>query len=178
MMIRFALRRFLGAETASKASAFRAFKTTLRGAFERCDNPYVNIDVLLSWATTNFTTISVVHQRRAAGTSQYTIKKLLVHAVNMIIGFSILPLRIATFIGISFALFGALILFYVIGRFLLLHGSVPGFPFLASIISIYSGAQLFAIGILGEYMARMYSRSVSRPAYVVSQICMPSYNLQ
>jgi undecaprenyl-phosphate 4-deoxy-4-formamido-L-arabinose transferase len=56
---------------------------------------------------------------------------------------------------------------YVIGRFIAAGGSVPGFPFLATIIAIFSGAQLFALGIIGEYLARVHFRSMERPVYVV-----------
>jgi hypothetical protein len=46
---------------------------------------------------------------------------------------------------------------------------MPGFPFLASIIAIFSGTQLFALGVIGEYLARMHVRSMGRPSYVVKQ---------
>ena len=49
-------------------------------------------------------------------------------------------------------------------------GSVPGFPFLASIIALFSGAQLFALGIFGEYLARIFDRNMDRPPYVIHEI--------
>jgi hypothetical protein len=55
----------------------------------------------------------------------------------------------------------------VIAGFVIHGAAVPGFAFLASIIAIFSGAQLFALGIIGEYLARMHFRSMERPAYVV-----------
>jgi undecaprenyl-phosphate 4-deoxy-4-formamido-L-arabinose transferase len=55
----------------------------------------------------------------------------------------------------------------VLGRFLFQGTSVPGFPFLASLIAIFSGAQLLTLGIIGEYLARMYARTIDRPAYIV-----------
>src|SRR5438874_3757771 len=55
---------------------------------------------------------------------------------------------------------------YVFTRYCL-EGSVPGFPFLASIIAIFSGAQLFALGVIGEYLARMHFRTMNRPAYAI-----------
>ena len=59
-------------------------------------------------------------------------------------------------------------LIYVVVCFFL-GGSRPGFPFLASVIAIFSGAQLFALGVIGEYLARMYFRSMERPTYVIRQ---------
>ena len=63
--------------------------------------------------------------------------------------------------------FGIGVLAYVLIRYVVSGGSIPGFPFLASIIAIFSGAQLFALGILGEYLGRMHMRTMDRPAYIV-----------
>jgi undecaprenyl-phosphate 4-deoxy-4-formamido-L-arabinose transferase len=62
------------------------------------------------------------------------------------------------------------VLVYVVGRFFIEGGSVAGFPFLASVIAIFSGAQMFALGILGEYLARIFNRSMERPTYMVQEI--------
>jgi len=162
-----ALQTAMSAETARRASAFRAFRTQVRDSFANYQSPFVSIDVLLTWGTTRFTAAAVRHDPRPVGVSDYTFRKLVVHAVNMMTGFSTLPLRLASLIGFAFTLFGFAVLFYVIGRYLIEGGSVPGFPFLASIIAIFSGAQLFALGIIGEYLSRMYQRTMDRPVYVV-----------
>lgn len=162
-----ALQGAMGAETARKVSAYRAFRTRLRDAFASYRSPFVSIDVLLTWATTRFTHVKVRHEPRTVGQSNYTLRKLIVHALNMMTGFSTLPLQMASLIGFAFTLFGFGILAYVLGGYLLRGSSVPGFAFLASIIAIFSGAQLFALGIIGEYLARMHFRSMERPVYVV-----------
>jgi glycosyltransferase involved in cell wall biosynthesis len=161
------LQQAMGAQTARHISAFRAFRTSLRQAFADYKSPLVSIDVLLTWGTTRFTAIPVRHAARTTGQSNYTIKKLLLHATNMMTGFSTWPLRLASMIGFSFTVFGMLVLAYVIVR-LLIERSVPGFPFLASIIAIFSGAQLFALGIMGEYLARIHQRTMERPPYAVA----------
>jgi len=168
-MTKIALQRSMGAETARKISAFRAFPCQLRAAFTDYRSPFVSIDVLLTWGATRFTAISVRHSPRKSGVSNYTFMKLLTHAFNMMTGFSVVPLQVASFLGFACALLGLLILIYVVGRYLLLGYSVPGFPFLASIISIFSGAQLLAIGIIGEYLARMHFRMMERPTYAVKE---------
>lgn len=162
-----ALQSTMGIETARQVSAFRAFRTYLRNAFQYYQSPFVSIDVLLTWATNSFTLIPVQHEERKYGVSNYTFRKLVVHALNMITGFSVLPLRLASLIGFGFALFGGLVLLYVVGRYLIQGGVVPGFAFLASTIAIFSGVQLFALGIIGEYLARMYYRSMDRPSYFI-----------
>ena len=166
---KWALQSAMGAETARNVSAMRAFRTELREAFADYRSPTVNLDVLLTWATTRFGVVRVRHEERQVGESGYNLRKLITHAVNMMTGFSTLPLQIASIMGFLFALFGFLILGYVLVRFLLDGSSVPGFPFLASIIAIFSGVQLFALGIIGEYLARMHFRTMDRPPYLVRE---------
>jgi len=164
-----ALQSAMGAETARKVSAFRVFRTQVREAFANYQGPFVSIDVLLTWGTTRFAAVSVRHDPRRIGKSNYTFRKLVTHALNMMTGFSVLPLQLASLMGFGFALFGLLILVYVLGRYLIQGGSVPGFPFLASTIAIFSGVQLLALGIIGEYLARMHFRMMERPTYVIRQ---------
>jgi undecaprenyl-phosphate 4-deoxy-4-formamido-L-arabinose transferase len=164
------LQNAMGADTARNISAFRAFRTRLRSAFADYGSPYVNLDVLLTWSTTRFTAVKVRHDPRAAGVSNYTLTRLLLHALNMMTGFSTWPLRLASLAGFAFTLFGIAVLIYVVGRYLVQGTPVQGFPFLASIIAIFSGAQLFALGVIGEYLARIHLRGMERPTYAVRGI--------
>lgn len=159
----------MGAETARKISAFRAFRTPLRDAFGSYQSPFVSVDVLLTWGTTRFAAIGVRHDPRREGRSNYTLRKLLVHAASMMTGFSTLPLQIASIVGFAFTILGIAVLLYVLARYFLDGGGVAGFPFLASIIAIFSGAQMFALGVIGEYLARMHFRTMERPVYAVRQ---------
>ena len=162
------LRGAMGAEVATQVSAFRAFKASIRDAFENYQGPTVNIDVLLTWGTRSYAAVEVRQDEREAGESGYTFRKLVVHALNMMTGFSVLPLQVASLAGFLFAIFGLGVIAYVVIRYLIYGSPVPGFPFLASIISLFAGIQLFALGIIGEYLARMHMRSMNRPAYVVA----------
>ncbi len=164
-----ALQRSMGATTARRVSAFRVFRTQLRSAFEGHRSQFVSIDVLLTWSTTRFSSVSVRHDPRTIGQSNYTLRKLLTHALNMATGFSVAPLQIASVIGFAFTLFGVCILAYVLWARFVHGGKVEGFTFLASMIAIFSGAQLFALGIIGEYLARMHFRMMDRPAYAVRE---------
>ena len=148
----------MGAQTARRVSAFRAFRTPLRRAFHTFSGSYVSIDVLLTWGTTRFTHIFVRHEPRLVGQSNYTVGKLLTHAVNMMTGFTTLPLQLASLLGFAIMAFGMFILAFVLVRYIV-NDTVPqGFAFLASIIAIFSGTQLFALGVIGEYLARMHFR--------------------
>jgi glycosyltransferase involved in cell wall biosynthesis len=161
------LRSAMGAKTARHVSAFRAFRTQLREAFGQYGSPLVSIDVLLTWGTSRFSHVFVRHDERSAGRSNYTMRKLLAHALNMMTGFSLLPLRLAIFLGFFFTVFGMGVLAYVVVRYFTVGAAVPGFAFLASMISLFSGAQLFSLGVLGEYLGRVHSRTLDRPVYAI-----------
>jgi glycosyltransferase involved in cell wall biosynthesis len=169
-LTKLALQSALGAETASKVSPYRAFRTNLRDAFVNYQSSFVSIDVLLTWGTNRFAAIPVRYDPRREGRSQYTFRRLVTHALNMMTGFSILPLQLATLMGFTFTLFGILVLAYVISRYLIRGVEVPGFTFLACTIAIFSGAQLFALGIFGEYLARIHFRMMERPSYVIRSL--------
>lgn len=163
------LKNFMGAENARQVSAFRAFRAELRDAFSQYQGSFVSIDVLLTWGTTKFSSVTVRHEPRTLGRSNYTFSRLLMHAINMMTGFSILPLQIASLLGFACTIFGLVILIYVLFTFLIHGSAMPGFPFLASIIAIFSGAQLLALGIIGEYLARMHFNTLGRPTCVIRE---------
>lgn len=163
------LQYVMGVDSARNISSFRAFRTQVREAFINYQGPFISMDVLLSWGTNRFATINVSHNPRKSGKSHYTSLMLIRYAFNLITGFSTLPLRISSLIGFLFTIFGIAVFVYVLGRFLILGYSVPGFPFLASIIAIFSGVQLFALGVIGEYLARIHFRTMDKPAYAIRE---------
>ncbi len=162
-----ALQNVMGAKIARQVSAFRAFRAEVAGAFSHYEGSFVSIDVLLTWGTNRFAAVPVAHQPRRQGTSGYTFRKLITHAMNMMTGFTTLPLQLASLVGFAFTFFGFCVLGFVLIRYFRYGNPVPGFPFLASIVALFSGAQLFALGIIGEYLARMHFRSLQKPPYVV-----------
>ena len=149
--------------------AFRVFRTHLRDAFANYSSPEVYIDPLLSWGTRNFSHVYVEEEKREIGTSNYSFGKLVKASLLILTGYSTAPLRFASLLGFIFMLFGLGVLIYVLVITISL-GSTPGFPFLASIISIFAGVQLFTLGIIGEYLARVYDRASDRPPYVIRDI--------
>ncbi len=162
------LAEVMGIRTIRDIGAFRAFRAHLRSAFADYRNPNVILDVLLSWGTARFATVTVDEKPREAGRSNYSFYKLFKITMVVVTGFSTVPLRMASMLGFGFTLFGVAIFLYVIAA-TLLQGSIPGFPFLASIIALFSGMQLFALGIIGEYLARIFDRSMDRPAYIIGE---------
>jgi glycosyltransferase involved in cell wall biosynthesis len=166
---KWAMASAMGIKNVRDLSAFRIFRTDLRKAFDDYQSPNLLLDVLLSWGTTRFTSVEVNHEPRRIGTSNYNVLKLFNQAMLMLTGFSTAPLRVASLIGFGFTVFGVLIFTYVL-IYYLVFGALKGFTFIASIVSLFSGAQLFALGIIGEYLARMFNRSLERPTYVISEV--------
>jgi hypothetical protein len=160
------LAKVIGLPSVRNVSAFRAFRTNLRDAFANFQSPTLILDVLLSWGTTRFTSVQV--NIPPAERTNYNFKMLVQAAMLILIGYSTLPLRFASWVGFSMTLFGLGVFIYVVTIYFM-AGSLPGFPFLASIIALFSGTQLFALGIFGEYLARMFDRSMDKPSYVIQQ---------
>ena len=166
-IIKLILSLILENAVAQKVSAFRLFRTQLRDAFQDYNSPSVSVDVLLSWGTTKYATVELTHNERQLGKSNYSFGKLFSYAFDMLTGYSTLPLRIASLTGFILTTFGCCIIMWVFLTAFLVGRTVPGFAFLTSIISIFSGTQLFALGIIGEYIARIHSRSMRLPAYAI-----------
>ena len=159
----------LGFNSAVTMSSFRAFRTNLREGFSTQLGPNISLDALLTWSTTRFAVAEVRHDMRKMGKSHYTYRKLVRFMIDMTTGYSALPLRLATSIGFVTIGFGLLLLAYVVGRPILSGESVPGFPLLASSITIFSGVQIFLLGILGEYIGRMHFRVMNKPTYMIAE---------
>ena len=157
----------MGVPSVRNISAFRAFRTDLRDSFRNFQSPTLTLDVLLSWGTIRFTSVQVNIEQ--GNHSNYSFVSLVRVAILILTGYSTMPLRLASWIGFIMTIFGLGVFIYVLVIYFT-AGSLPGFPFLASIISLFSGAQLFALGIFGEYLARMFDRSMDRPPYVIHEM--------
>lgn len=162
--IKLILSNIMGIPSVRNISAFRLFRTQLRDAFVNFQSPTLTLDVLLSWGTTHFSSVQV--DIAPAESSNYNFSTLVKAALLILTGYSTLPLRLASYIGFLMTLFGFGVFIYVFYVYLAL-GSLPGFPFLASLIVLFSGAQMFTLGIFGEYLAHIFNRSMDRPSYII-----------
>jgi len=158
----------MGFKTVREISSFRAFRTSLREAFVTYTGPEVLVDVLFSWGTTRFGSVEVEEAPRTVGHSNYTFVKLVRVALLVLTSYTTLPLRLASVTGFVFTLIGFALLLYILATYFI-AGSIPGFSFQASIIVVFSGVQLFALGIIGEYLARIFDRTGGRPTYKIAE---------
>jgi glycosyltransferase involved in cell wall biosynthesis len=168
VIVKRAIAYVMGLRTVRDIGAFKAFRADLRKSFDDFHSPDVLVDVLLSWGTSRFASVPVDESPRAVGKSNYNLFKLIKVSLLVLTSYTTIPLRIASIVGFLFTLFGVGVLTYVLTVYFTL-GSIEGFPFLASTITIFSGVQLFALGIIGEYLARVFERTGGRPTYTVSR---------
>ena len=161
------LAQVMGIPSVQNISAFRAFRTHLREAFVNFQSPSLTLDVLLSWGTSRFTSVTVDIDR-SDRESNYNFASLIRQAILILTGFSTTPLRLTSWLGFVMTLFGVGVFVYVLTIYFT-QGSLPGFPFLASLVALLNGTELLAMGIFGEYLARVFERSVDRPTYVVRE---------
>ena len=106
---------------------------------------------------------------RVAGTTSWSMWKLMKLGIDGIISFTTAPLHIATWLGIVISILAFIYLLFVLIKTILFGDPVAGFPTLISVILFLGGVLLLCVGILGEYIARMYSETKRRPGYLVRE---------
>lgn len=158
-----------GVRNAREIGAFRAFRAFLRDGFATIPGPHVCLDVALSWGTTRVATVRVRMDTRASGRSGYTFRTLLRHTVTMVVGYSALPLRAVSYLGLIVGMFGVALCGKVLWSYFAGDTTIAGFTTLAAMVAIFSAAQMVSVGVLGEYVGRIHASGLGRPPYVVRQ---------
>jgi len=156
-----------GVRAADDVSAFRAFWTAQREGFTHIEDPYVSLDVMLSWTTTSISRVVVQMDQRLVGKSSYSLRALVRHSINMITGYSNIPLRVVAWLGGVCALIGAVLGAVVLWNFAAGDTTVAGFTTIAAMVAVFSGAQMLSLGIIGEYLGRLHTRSTGKPTFLV-----------
>lgn len=151
-------------------SSFRCVSAFVAHQVVAYAGPYPYIDGLLLQVTQRIGSIEVRHEPRRAGTSTYTLGRLLRLWLSAWINFSVLPLRVATVMGLFIAAIGVGALVWVIWLWLQQEGPQYGFGWLMAAMLIFSGAQLVMLGLIGEYVGRMFLAVNQRPQSVVRDV--------
>ena len=151
-------------------SSFRCVSAFVAHQVVAYAGPYPYIDGLLLQVTQRIGSIEVRHEPRRAGTSTYTLGRLLRLWLSAWINFSVLPLRVATVMGLLIAAIGVGALVWVIWLWLQQEGPQYGFGWLMAAMLIFSGAQLVMLGLIGEYVGRMFLAVNQRPQSVVRDV--------
>jgi glycosyltransferase involved in cell wall biosynthesis len=148
-------------------SSFKAMRRSLVDQIIKYDGPFPYIDGLILRTTRHWARLEVKHYKRAFGKSNYSFGSLLALWLNMFTNFSILPLRMATFTGLALStLSGVAAVFIIIER--LVSPDLPsGWASVIVVILFISSVQLFALGLIGEYLGRVLLKINHIPQYVV-----------
>lgn len=113
--------------------------------------------------------IEFENKERVAGTTKWNFWKLFSYALDGIVGFSTAPLTMAAFIGVFFCLIAFIMIIVIIVKTLAFGDPTSGWPSLACIIFMVSGIQLLCLGVIGEYLAKMYLEVKQRPIYIIKE---------
>jgi glycosyltransferase involved in cell wall biosynthesis len=151
-------------------SSFKIFTQELNRRIIKYTGPYPYIDGLIIRVTKKIGTVEVEHREREKGKSSYTLGKLISLWSNVYINFSILPLRFATYLGIFISVTGFFVgVYFLIDK--IIHPDIL-VGWASTIISIYflGGIQLFMLGMIGEYLGRLYLTRTETPQYVIEKI--------
>jgi glycosyltransferase involved in cell wall biosynthesis len=129
---------------------------------------------LFAWIGFEQRTIEYDREPRAAGASKWRYWQLWNLAIEGITGFSIAPLKVATYVGLASALSAFGYAAFVFVKTLLLGDPVPGFPTLVVLVAFLGGLQMMAIGVLGEYLGRLFIEAKNRPLYIIEEMHSPA----
>lgn len=151
-------------------SAFRFIKIDIAKACINMQNSYTFLDGYLSWITHRFSSCSIKHQKRIAGKSSYTVRKLVRHSINIFVTFSDLPIKIVSWFSFLFFLFATGYSLIILIEKLFFKILIPGYASTIILLSFGFGTILLALGIIGQYIHRINLKTTKRPNYYISRI--------
>lgn len=149
------------------ASDFRLFKRNVIDAILQMPEYHRFSKGLFSWVGFNTVYIPYNVEERANGESKWSVGKLIKYAIDGIISFSTFPLKLSTFVGIFSSILSIIYLIVVIIQKLAFGINVPGYATIVVLVLLIGGIQLFCLGILGEYLSKIYLEVKNRPVYLI-----------
>ncbi len=155
-------------------SSFRCVSGFVTKQVTSYAGPYPYIDGLLLQVTQRIGSITVRHDERRAGASGYTLRRLIRLWLSAWINFSLLPLRAATALGVITAGAGLVAFAAVVWLWLLQRGPAYGWGWVMASVLVFSGTQLVMLGLIGEYLGRMFLTVNQRPQSVVREVVRSS----
>ena len=151
-------------------SSFRCVSAYIARQVVGYSGPYPYIDGLLLQVTQRIGSITVRHEHRRAGQSGYTLRRLVRLWLSAWLNFSLLPLRIATFLGFATASAGLVAFAVVVALYLANRGPAYGWGWVMASLLVFSGTQLVMLGLIGEYLGRTFLTVNQRPQSAVREV--------
>jgi glycosyltransferase involved in cell wall biosynthesis len=125
---------------------------------------------LVSWIGFRQTMVEYEREERYAGVTKYPLKKMIAFAVDGITSFSYKPLKIATYVGFTLSLTSFVYLLVVLFQKLAMGGTVAGWASIVAVNLLFNGIILMLLGLIGEYIGRIYEESKNRPLYIIREV--------
>jgi undecaprenyl-phosphate 4-deoxy-4-formamido-L-arabinose transferase len=150
-------------------SSFRCMTRFVAQAITDYEGPFPYVDGLIMQVTQSLGQLEVEHLPRMIGRSNYTMRRLVRLWLNLFVNFSVMPLRLSTMSGFALSLLGLVGFAWVVGE-ALFHETPPGWASLSAAVLLLSGVQLMILGLIGEYLGRLYLTQNRKPQAVVREI--------
>ncbi|MDB5411627.1 MAG: glycosyl transferase [Rhodospirillales bacterium] len=150
-------------------SSFRCISAFVAANVVRYAGPFPYVDGLVLQVTQSIDCIEVKHLPRTDGRSTYTLRRLIRLWLNMFINFSVMPLRLSTLTGIALSIVGALASVEVLAE-AMIRSTPPGWGSLMAAVLLLSGVQLLILGLVGEYLGRLYLTMNGKPQFIVKEV--------
>jgi undecaprenyl-phosphate 4-deoxy-4-formamido-L-arabinose transferase len=161
-------RLLLGVPKGVRISSFKAMRAEIAQEVSRYEGPFPYVDGLALMATRNIANVTLEHHARPDGDGNYGLRESIFLWTKVAMNFSVVPLRLASWLGLAFAAAGFAFAAYLIFQKLAFDRiPVPGWSSLVVVILIVGGVQLLALGAIGEYLGRTYLHLNRKPQYVV-----------
>jgi glycosyltransferase involved in cell wall biosynthesis len=150
-------------------SSFRCMTGFVAQAITDYEGPFPYVDGLIMQVTQSIGQLEVEHLPRMAGRSNYNFRRLVRLWLNLFVNFSVMPLRLSTLSGFALSLLGLVGFAWVVSE-ALFHATPPGWASLSAAVLLLSGVQLMILGLIGEYLGRLYLTQNRKPQAVVREI--------
>lgn len=167
----YGIMRLFGAKIIKNHADYRLMSAKALGALEKYDEVNLFLRGIIPQIGFKNTTLEYEEKERLAGKSKYSVKKMLKLAADGITSFSIRPLQMITICGVLFFLISIIMFIYAIVTFTH-NGTVPGWTSIVAPLWLLGGIQLLALGIVGEYIGKIYMESKRRPRYEIEKIIL------
>ena len=125
---------------------------------------------MVSWIGFRQTGVEYVRDARHAGVSKYGIRRMLGLALDGITSFSTIPIRVVSGVGFALVIFCLMVLVWVLSIEFFTDRSVPGWTSVIALVLLLGGVQLLSLGVIGQYVARIFDETKQRPLYVVDEV--------
>ena len=163
------INKMIDVEIVDGARDYRMMKRSMVDAIISMNEYHRFSKGIFAWVGFNTKYLEYENVERVAGETKWSFWKLFKYAIDGIVGFTTLPLRLATFTGIFVSMFGFLYMLYIVVKALVFGDPVAGFPSLIVIIALLGGIQLLFLGIIGEYLAKTYMETKKSPIYIIKE---------